>query len=150
MNVHVYIWHTIRLIMKPVYPIGIFEMMILLKLKICLYFRYLLDKIHRTHMKLRFIMNSATLICIWIPVFPIGIFEVSTIWKWCFCLHFSAILDYLLPNTRNSLVYNSWSEMERCENRAFLLLKMRNIKNKYVTDVFFCVTSSSVKDNTCH
>jgi len=93
------------------------------------------------HKKLLFIMKSETLICIWILVFWNGIFEVSTPKKWSFCLYFCSIQDCWLPSTWNSLVDISWSKMERCEKRAFQLLKMRKkniswkIKTKYVTEV---------------
>jgi hypothetical protein len=52
--------------------------------------------------------------------------------------HFDTRL--LTSSTWNPLVHASWSEMERCEKRAFQPLKMRkknislNIKTKYVTD----------------
>ena len=75
--------------------------------------------IFRNHIKLRFIMNSDTLICIWILVFLIGLFEVSTQRKLSFCLYSSSIHDYWPPNTRNSLVHNSWSVMERCKYVQF-------------------------------
>jgi len=45
--------------------------------------------------------------------------------------------------------------MERCEIRAFQFLKLRkkniswNIKIKYVTDIFFSVSSCSTKNNNC-
>jgi len=42
-------------------------------------------------------------------------------------LFFNSIHDYWPPNTRNSLAHNLWSEMERCEKRAFYLLEMRNM-----------------------
>ena len=62
----------------------------------------------------------------------------------------------LTSKHRNSLVNNSWSEMELCEKRAFQLLKMRNMniswntKTKYVADIILCVRSSRMKDCTCH
>ena len=40
------------------------------------------------------LMNSDTLICIWILAFPIGIFQVSTPRKWSFFLYFSSLHDY--------------------------------------------------------
>jgi len=126
------------------------------KMRVYIYFNSLRVYIHRTHVKLRYIMNSDTLLCIWIPVFPIGIFEVSTARKWGFWLYFISIHDYLHPNPRNSLVHNSWSEMERREKRAFQLLKMRkmnirwNINIKYVSEVFLSIRSSSMNYYTCH
>jgi len=57
--------------------------------------------------------------------FPIGIIEVSTSRKCCFCLYFSSLHDYWPPSTCNSLLHTSWGKMERCEKRAFQLLKMR-------------------------
>ena len=80
--------------------------------------------IHKTQMKLKLLTNSDTLICIWKLVFPIGIIEVLTSSK-CFWLYFSSLHEYWPPSTWNSLVYTSWGEMERCEKRAFQLLKMR-------------------------
>ena len=80
------------------------------------------------------LMNSDTLIILWIFVIPIGIIEFSTSRKYCFWLHFSSLLDYSPPSTWNSLVHISWGEIERCEKRAFQLLKWGekiswNIKN---------------------
>ena len=101
------------------------------------------------------LMNSDTLICIWILAFPIGIIQVSTPWKWSFLLYFSSLHDYWNPTTLISLVHNS-GEMEWCEKRAFQFLKMRkmkvsrNIKTKCVTDFLLKLRSSSMKDYTCH
>jgi len=71
-------------------------------------------------------MNIDTLISVTIPVFPIGIFELSTLRKWGFCLYVSSIHYYRLSGNRNSLVQTSWSEMERCEKRAFSCSKWEN------------------------
>jgi len=85
-------------------------------------------------------------------VFPIGIIEISTLRKCCFWLYFSSLHDSLHPSTWNSLVHSSWGEMERCEKRAFQLLKIRkkkiiwNIKSKCVTEFLLTVTSSGMKD----
>jgi hypothetical protein len=101
------------------------------------------------------LMNADTLICIWILVFPIGIIEVSTSHKCCFRLYFSSLHDYWPPSTWNYLVHSSWGETERCEKRAFQLVKMRktkiswNIKPKCETDYLLTVMSSSMKDYTC-
>ena len=73
------------------------------------------------------LINSDTLICIWILVFPIGIIQVSTPRKWRFLFYFSSLHDYCLPTTLISLVHNSLGEIERYDKRAFQLLKMRNI-----------------------
>ena len=73
------------------------------------------------------LMNSDTLICIWILAFPFGKIQVSTPRKWSFLLYFSSLHDYGRPTTLNSLVHNS-GEMEWCEKRALKLLKMRNMK----------------------
>ena len=103
-----------------------------------------------------FLMNSDTLICIWILAFPIGIIHVSTPRKWSFLLYFISLHDYWHPNILISLVHNSLSEMNWCEKRAFQLLKMRkmkvsrNIKTKCVTDYLLKHSSSSMKDYTCH
>ena len=59
----------------------------------------------------------------------IRIFEVSNTRKWGFWLYISSIHDYWPPNIRKSLVHNSRSEMEGCEKRKFVLLKMRKKKN---------------------
>jgi len=101
------------------------------------------------------LMNTDTLICIWILVFPIGIIEVSNPRKWIFLLYFSSLQDFWPPSTLISLEHNSLGEMERCKKRASQLLKMRkmkfswNIKTKCVTDFLFTVRSSSMKDYTC-
>jgi len=102
-----------------------FKMMIVLKWYFCLHFSSLYDQIHRTQMKMRLLMNSDTLICLWILEFPIGIIEFSTSRKCCFWLYFGSLHDYWLPSTWNSLVHTSWGEMERREKRAFQLRKMR-------------------------
>jgi len=47
-----------------------------------LYFSSLHGYIHRTQMKLIFIMKSGTLICTWILVYPIGIIEDMIPRKW--------------------------------------------------------------------
>jgi len=52
------------------------------------------------------LMNSDTLICIWILAFPIGIIQVSTPRKWSFLLSFSSLHDYWPPTTLISLVHN--------------------------------------------
>ena len=74
------------------------------------------------------LMNSDTLICIWILAFPIGIIQVSTPRKWSFLLSFSFLHDYWPPTTLISWVHNSLGEIEWCEKRAFQLLKMRKMK----------------------
>ena len=93
------------------------------------------------------LMNSNTLICIWILAFPIGIILVSTPQKWSFLLYFCSLHDYWPPTTLISLVHYSLVEMEWCEKRAFQLLKMRkmkvswNIKTMCVTDILLTVRS---------
>ena len=47
----------------------------------------------------RLLMNSDTLICIWILVFPIGIIQVSTPRKWRVLLYFRSLHDYWPPST---------------------------------------------------
>ena len=102
------------------------------------------------------LMNSDTLICIWILVIPIGIIQVSPSQKWSFLIYFSSLHDYWPPTTLTSLVQSSLSKMERCEKRAFQFLKMRkmeiswNIKTKCVTEFLLTVMSSSMMDYTCH
>ena len=89
------------------------------------------------------LMNSETLICIWILAFPIGIFQVSAQRRWSFLFYFSSFHDYWHPTTLISLVHKSLGEMEWCEKRAFQLLKMRKMKvsrnknNKCVTDFYW-------------
>ena len=101
------------------------------------------------------LMNSVTLICIWLLAFPIRIIQVSSPRKWIFLLYFISFHDYWPPTTLISLVHNS-GEMEWCEKRAFQLLKMRKIKvsrklkTKCVTDFLLTVRSSSMKDYTSH
>ena len=96
------------------------------------------------------LMNSDTLIFIWILAFPIGIIQVSTSRKWSFLFYFSSLHDYWPPTTLISLVHNSLGEMEWCEKRTFQLLKMRkmkvswNIKTKCVTEFLLTVMSSSM------
>ena len=61
------------------------------------------------------LMNSDTLICIWILAFPIGIIQVSAARKWIFLIYFSSLNDYRPPTTLISLVHNSLRKMEWCE-----------------------------------
>ena len=102
------------------------------------------------------LMNSETLIYIWMLAFPIGIIQVLNPRKKSFLLYFSSLHDYWTPTTLISLVHNSLGEMEWCEKRAFQLLKLRqkkvswNIKTKCVTEFLLTVMSSSMKDYTCH
>ena len=106
-----------------------FEMMIVLNWMFCLHFSSLHDYIHRTKMKLCLLMNSDTLVCLWLLVFPIGKIVVSTSCKCCFLLYFISLHDYWTPSTWNSLVHTLWVEMERCENRTFQLLEIRKRKS---------------------
>ena len=102
------------------------------------------------------LMNSNTLIFLWMLVIRIGILEFSTSCKYFFWLHFSSLLYYWSLSTWNPLIHTSCCEMERCEELAFQLLKMRNkkicckIKSKCVTDFLLTVSSSCMKDYTCH
>ena len=102
------------------------------------------------------LINSDTLICIWILVIPNGIIQFSTPRKWIFLLYFSSLHDYWRPTILVSLLHNSLCERERCENRAFQLLKMRKIKTSWiiktmcVTDFLLTDRSSSMKDYTCY
>ena len=110
----------------------------------------------QAQMKLSLLMNSDTLICLWILVFPIGLLEFSTSRKSCFWHYFSSLHDYWSPSTWNSLVHTSWGDMERFEKRAFQLLKMRkmkirwNLKTKCVTEFLLTVRYSSMKHYTFH
>jgi len=74
------------------------------------------------------LMNSDTLICIWIFAIPIGIIQFSTPRKWIFLLYFSSLHDYWPATTLISLVVNSLGEIEWFEKRSFQLLKMRKMK----------------------
>ena len=93
-------------------------------------------------MKRSLLMNSDTLICIWILVFPFSVIEFSTPQKWRILLYFSSIHNYWPPSTWNTLAHSSWGEMERCEKRPSQPLKMRkkkissNKKTKCVTDFY--------------
>jgi len=75
---------------------------------------------------------------------------------WSFFLYFSSLLDFWHPSTWNTLVHTSWGEMERCEKRAFQLLKMRkkkirwNIKTKCITNFLLTIRSSRMKYYTFH
>jgi hypothetical protein len=66
--------------------------------------------------------------CIWLLVIPISLIEVSNQRKWNFLLYFIFLKNYWPLSTWNSLVHSSWGEMERCEKRAFQVLKMRKEK----------------------
>jgi len=74
------------------------------------------------------LMNSDTLICLWILVIPICIIEVSTLRKCCFWIHFFSLHDYWPPSTRNPLVHTSWGEMIRFENMLFTSSKCEKRK----------------------
>ena len=97
------------------------------------------------HNETVFLMNSDTLICIWVLVCPIGMIEVLNSRKCCFWLYFSSLHDYWPPSTWNTLVHTSCGDTERCEKRAFQLLKMRkkkiiwNMKTKCVTEFYWQV-----------
>ena len=58
------------------------------------------------------LMNSGTLICIWILTFPIDIIQVSIPRKWSFLPSFSSLHDYWTPTTAISLVHNPLGKME--------------------------------------
>jgi len=63
--------------------------------------------------------------------------------NWSFRFYISPLYDYWFPSTWKSLAHISWGEMERCEKRAFQLLKIRkkeiswNIKTKCVTGFYW-------------
>ena len=113
-------------------------------------------KFKEQKLKTCLLINSDTLICIWILVFPIGIIQVSTPRKWSTFLYFSSIHDCWHPSSLISIVHNSLGEMEQCEKRALQLLIMQkkeigwNIKTMCVTEFLLTVRSSSMKDYTCH
>jgi len=106
-------------------------------------------------MKLCLLMNSVTIICMWILVIPIGIIEVSTPRKLSFLLYFSSIHHYVPPSTWNSLVHTSLGEMEQCEIVLFSSSKWEkdnqlNHKNHVRNRRLLRVTSSSMKDYPCN
>ena len=75
------------------------------------------------------LMNSDTLIFIWILAIPIAIIQVSTPRKWSFLPYFNFLHDYWPPVILISLVHNSLREMEGCEKPAFQLLKIEKWKS---------------------
>ena len=75
------------------------------------------------------LMNSDTLICIWIFAFPIGIIQVSTPKKWIFLLYFSSLHDYWLPTTLISLVHNSLAKWRDVKNVLFSFSKCEKWKS---------------------
>jgi len=76
--------------------------------------------------------------------------------KMKFFILFQVLTRLLTTKDLKPLVHTSLGEMDRCEKRAFQLLKMRkrkiswNIKTKCVTDFLLTVRSSSMMDYTCH
>ena len=55
------------------------------------------------------LMNSDTLICIWMLAFPIGIIQVSTPRKWSVLLYFSSLHDYWTPTTLMHEYITRWA-----------------------------------------
>ena len=95
------------------------------------------------------------IICIWILVIPIGIIEVSTPRIWIFLFYFICLHDFRTPSTWTSSCHSSWGKKERCEKRAFQLLKMlkeNQLKHKTKCITYFVLTvrSSRMKNYTCH
>ena len=76
-----------------------------------------------------FIMNSDTLICIWILAFPIGIIQVSKPRKWSFLLYLSSFHDYWPPTTLISLVHNSLAKWSNVKNVLFSFSKCEKWKS---------------------
>ena len=74
------------------------------------------------------LMNSDTLICLWLFIFPIGIIEISTSRKCCFWFYFSSLQNYWPLSTWNSFVHTSWGEIERCEKVLFSSSKFQKRK----------------------
>ena len=109
------------------------------KMRVLPYFQVATRLNSQKQMKLSLLMNSYSLIFMNIRISN-SHKEVSTTRKCCFWLYFSSLHDYWPTSTWNSLVHTSWCEMERCEKRAFQLLKMRkkviswNIKTKCVIE----------------
>jgi len=65
------------------------------------------------------LMNSDTLICIWIIAVPIGIIQDSTPGKRNFLLYFSSLHDYWPPTTLISLVETPWAKWSDVKNVLF-------------------------------
>ena len=118
-----------------------------------------LSSTHRNSFNFFFLHNKCHDVQQWLSARAV----YKNTWQTCieprnlgFLIYFSSIHYYWHPNSRNSLVHNSWSKMEQCEKCAFQFLKMRimnrrwNIKTKYVTDFLLSVRSSSMKDYTSH
>ena len=132
-----------------------FEKMNVLKQYFCLLFSSLHNYIHRTEMKyfINVLWHINLYMNISISNWHNSIFGSP---KMMFFTLFQFLSRLLTSNHLISLVHNSLGEMEWCEKRAFLLLKMwkmkvsRNIKTKCVTDFVLTVRSSSMKDYTCH
>ena len=132
-----------------------FEMMTVLKWYFCPHFISLYDYIHKT-MKLSLLINSGTLF------FFMNI-DISSWHNWCFDLTkmlFFALFQFLtrLLTSKHLKLFSTYlvGRNERCEIRAFQLLKLRknkiiwNIKTKCVTDILLTARFSSVKDYICH
>ena len=83
----------------------------------------------QTRYEISLLMNSDTLICIWISAFPIGIIQDSTPRKWSFLLYFCSFHDYWPPTTLISLVHNSMGEMDWCEIELFSFSKCEKWKS---------------------
>ena len=75
------------------------------------------------------LMNSDTLIFIWILANPIGIIQVSTPRKWSFLLYFNSLYDYWPQTTLIALVQSSLCEMEYGKNVLFRFSKCEKWKS---------------------
>ena len=75
--------------------------------------------ISQNRIETRLLMNSDTLICIWILANPIGIIQVSTPRKWNFLIYFSSLHGYWPPTILIPLEHYSLDETEWCEKCAF-------------------------------
>ena len=112
-----------------------FEMMMVLILSFCLLFKWLPIEIHITQMKLILLMNTDTLICIWILVFPIRIIDFSTRRKWLFLLYFVSLHDCRPPSTWNPLIQTSWAKWNDVKNVIFNSSKSGKKQLKYKIQV---------------
>ena len=101
------------------------------------------------------LMNSDTLICIWILAFPIGVIQVSTPRKCSFLLDFSSFHDYwsnhfnlistYLVGRKGVMWKTCFSASQNAKNDSH-----PKHKNQVRNRLFLTVRSSSMKDYTYH
>ena len=105
-----------------------FEKMNVSKIIFLLYFQLVTRLNSQNRNEKRLLMNSHTLICIWILAYPITI-QVSTPRKWRFLLYFSSLHDYWPPTTLISLVHNSLAKWSDVKNVLFSFSKCEKWKS---------------------